>query len=200
MIWLLETCQDLGVVLLSQSALFFNFTNSRKRSFKAATLRKSIIQAQSSENGHEAWKQASGRGWCHPPCLWFYVALKAFLNLHASSSPIHKNDNNHTCRLCTSKDRGRTNERSVRGFELSGTKLLWPHKVQRGVLRLGFSWRLAPALEFFAHHWLLVGSWPESPSREVSGRRCLHSRLGRHFHWGHCIWNFCSCGPVPCAC
>ena len=51
---------------------------------------------------------------------------------------------------------GRTNERSVRGFELSRTKLLWLHKVQSGVLRPGFSWRLPPALEFFAHRWLLV--------------------------------------------
>lgn len=105
-----------------------------------------------------------------------------YLTFHASFFPIHKNDNNYTCHLCTSKERGRTNEMSVKGFELFRIKLLWLHKVQSSIPRLYFSWHLPPPLKFFARHWLLLlpTSLPPSLlgdcqnfSREMPGCCCF---------------------------
>lgn len=95
--------------------------------------------------------QAAGGGGCRLLCMWFYGTLNVFLNLPCLIFfSIHKNDNNYTCHLCTSKERGRTNEMSVKGFELSRIKLLWLHKVQSSILHLYFSWHLRPSLQFFA--------------------------------------------------
>lgn len=105
-------------------------------------------------------RKHQGGGWCSLLCMWFYVTLNVFLTFHASFFPIHKNDNNYTCHLCTSKERGRANEMSVKGFELSRIKLLWLHKVQSSILHLYFSWHLPPSLKFFARHWLLLHITP----------------------------------------
>lgn len=48
------------------------------------------------------------------------MALRmCFLTFHASFFSIHKNDNNYACHLCTSKERGRTNEVSVRALNFA---------------------------------------------------------------------------------
>lgn len=107
-----------------------------------------MIWDQRSEKVRRHLRQLGEVGVIFCVCDFMELWMRS-LTFHASFFSIHKNDNNYTCHLCTSKERGRTNEMSVKSFELSRIKLLRLHKVQSSILHLYFSWHLHLSLKFF---------------------------------------------------
>lgn len=127
------------------------------------------------------------------------------LIFHVSFFPIHKNDSNYTCHLSTSWEPERTNEMSVKGFELSSIKILWPYKVQCSIQSLYFSWHLPQVSK--VHCTLLATAVPRTASCLVfdeaiigkcwtAAAAVFHSSLGTLFS----ILDRISENPIPVAC
>lgn len=114
--------------------------------------------------GHKASKEATARCWAASSAHAFAWPFKCV----AQSSMSHsfflfiKNDNNYTCHLSTSGDQERTNEMSVKGFELSSIKFLLPYKTQSNILSFYFPGICRSLSSPFVPYWrqLLSGLPP----------------------------------------